>query len=357
MELKEQSILFFTRTMALGGTENVVLQLCEIFKPLVKRIVVCSCGGINVDKLNTLGIRHYEIKDIEKKDPITIINVVKNLKYILTNENITIIHTHHRMAAFYVKVLGLYKKYIFINTSHNSFFDKRLLTHYSYENCHLIACGEMVKRNLNEFYKLLNVTVIHNAVKPFDETIKVDKEIKSAKDKGKFLIGNIGRLSEQKGMKYFVKAIPLVLQIHPESEFFIIGTGDEEKMLKELAEDLPVHFMGFRNDIQNLIAQLDLIVLTSLWEGLPLIPIETFSVGKTIIATNIEGTTEIVSDKKNGLLIKTKNSEELAEKICWVIEHPQEISKMERNARDTYLNFFSYDIFSKSYIDYYRGIE
>ena len=51
MQLGDQNILFFTRTMALGGTENVILQLCEVFRPLAAKIVVCSCGGVNESKL------------------------------------------------------------------------------------------------------------------------------------------------------------------------------------------------------------------------------------------------------------------------------------------------------------------
>ena len=54
MELSNQNILFLTRTMDLGGTENVILQLCEIFKPRVNKIVVCSCGGINVEKIEQM---------------------------------------------------------------------------------------------------------------------------------------------------------------------------------------------------------------------------------------------------------------------------------------------------------------
>lgn len=121
MNLKEQNILFFTRTMKLGGTENVVLQLCEIFKPLVNSIVVCSCGGVNVDKLNEMDIKHYLIPDIENKSISTLLTVCNTVKTIVKKERISIIHTHHRMAAFYVSLLGLYRKCKFINTSHNTF--------------------------------------------------------------------------------------------------------------------------------------------------------------------------------------------------------------------------------------------
>ena len=61
MDLGLQNILFFARTMGLGGTENVVLQLCEIFKPVVNKIVVCSCGGINEKKLEEMGLFNEEV--------------------------------------------------------------------------------------------------------------------------------------------------------------------------------------------------------------------------------------------------------------------------------------------------------
>ena len=71
--LQNQNVLLFTRTMGLGGTENVVLQLCEILNPVVNKVVVCSCGGVNEKRLQTMGIKHYTIPDIEKKDLKTIL--------------------------------------------------------------------------------------------------------------------------------------------------------------------------------------------------------------------------------------------------------------------------------------------
>ena len=84
MDLGKQNILFFTRTMMLGGTENVVLQLCEVFKPKVNKIVVCSCGGVNVEKLTEMGIRHYQIPDISSKKDM--------FKITFTSQNGCILH-------------------------------------------------------------------------------------------------------------------------------------------------------------------------------------------------------------------------------------------------------------------------
>lgn len=357
MDLKEQNILFFTRTMKLGGTENVVLQLCEIFKPLVNRIVVCSCGGVNVDKLNNMGIKHYAIPDIESKSVSTLITVSKIVSRIVKDEKITIIHTHHRMAAFYVSLLGLYKKCKFLNTSHNTFTNKKWLTQFAYKHAKLIACGEMVKKNLTEVFGLQNVTVVHNSVKPFEGKILLDETIKKFHNEGCFVIGNVGRLSEQKGMKFFINAVPKILKEHPNARFLLIGSGEDETELRNITNNLEIEdkvlFLGYRTDIQNLMSQLDLVVLSSLWEGFPLTPIEAFSVGKTIVATAVDGTVEIVKDGVNGLLIEAKSSEQIADKVNWMMEHPAEKKLMEKQAKANYLKELSMDKFANNYLECY----
>lgn len=362
MDLSKQNILFFPRTMGLGGTENVVLQLCEIFKPLVKNIVVCSCGGENVIRLNKLGIKHYTISDIENKSPFSILKTAKQLRKIVKNENITVIHTHHRMAAFYVAALRLYKKCCFINTSHNTFYDKKFLTKFAYRRADLIACGEMVKKNLVDYFGFPNkkVTVARNAVEPFDGQVVKDETIEKLRGDSCFIVVNIGRLSEQKGMEYYIKALPIVLKKHPKTHFLIIGVGDLEQELRALSKQLNVennlHFLGYRRDIQNLISQLDLVVLSSLWEGLPLTPIEAFSVGKTVVATAVDGTVEIVENKKSGILIEPKSSEQIAESVIWMIEHPNEKKSMELEAKKRYEQEFSIERLSNAYIKFYERI-
>ena len=63
--LQNQNVLLFTRTMGLGGTENVVLQLCEILNPVVNKVVVCSCGGENEKRIQTMSSKHFTITDID----------------------------------------------------------------------------------------------------------------------------------------------------------------------------------------------------------------------------------------------------------------------------------------------------
>ena len=104
MNLNEQNIMFLTRTMELGGTENVILQLCEILKSRVHKIIVCSCGGVNVRKLEDMGITHIKIPDITVKRPREIFLTIKAIRQLIRQEEITIIHSHHRI------VCNVYRK-------------------------------------------------------------------------------------------------------------------------------------------------------------------------------------------------------------------------------------------------------
>ena len=356
MVLEEQNVMFLLRATQHAGTENVVMQLCEILRPLVNKIVVVSAGGFKKEKLDELGIKFVEIPDIENKSLKNMSSIMKTVKTVVKDENITVIHTHHRMAAFYVRFTGLYKKCVFINTSHNTFSNRKFLTRYAYNHANLVACGAMVKKNLTDVFGLDNVTVIHNAVKPFTDDIVPDEILLKARKDGKYLIGNIGRISEQKGMEYFIKAVPDVLSVHPDTEFFVIGSGEDEEKIKDMAKDLPVTFLGYRTDIQNLMSQMDLIVLSSLWEGLPLTPIEAFSVGKTIVATGVDGTVEIVEDGVSGLIVPPRDPKAIAEKINYMIDNPEDKKQMEEKAVERYEEEFSFDTLAGSYIDYYRSL-
>ena len=356
-----KNILYFTRTMGLGGTENVILKLCELMNKNNK-VIVCSCGGINVEKLKEMGIKHYYIEDIENKNPKIIVRTLVTLLKIIKDENIDIVHTHHRMAAFYTSLLNKISKFIFIHTAHNTFFDKKKLTKFALKKANIIAVGNKVKDNLCNFYDIDKdkVQVIYNGVEENNgEFFKVN-ELYKYKEEGYFLVGNIGRISEQKGMEYFVKAIPEVLKKNKKVKFFIVGEGECREKIENIVNDLKIRkkitLLGNRSDVINIIRNLDLIVLSSLWEGLPLTPIEVFSQKKAIIATSVDGTPEIITDEYNGILIEPKRPDKISGAILKVINDMEFKEKIELNGYKTYKEKFSITIFNKNYSDYYRKI-
>lgn len=361
MNLCKQNILFIVRTMGLGGTEKVVLQLCNILNKKVNKIVVCSTGGCLENELNKIGVKHYKIKDISSKNPFSFISTYIALKRIILKEKITIVHSHHRMAALFAE-LSSPKSIIKIANAHNTFFDKKFLTKFAYKNTVLIAVGEMVKNNLIDYFNIpsTRIHVIHNAVSPYIDKCEKIESIYKEKLKGNIIIGNIGRLVPQKGMEYFIKAAELVIKKHSNARFFIVGDGELKENLHILIKNLHLEqycfMLGYRNDVQNIMSQCDFIVLSSLWEGLPLTPIESFSVSKTVVATNVDGTPEIVINNKNGLLVEPKNIEQLASRMCYLIENTTERKRYEINAKKTFDNFYSYNKMQEKYISFYENL-
>lgn len=361
MKLQNQKILFIVRTMGLGGTENVVLQLCEILSDKVNKIVVCSSGGVHEKKLHEMGIKHYAIPDIASKNPIDMLKTYRSIKNIIYREQITIVHSHHRMAAFYTE-LAAPKEVIKVANAHNTFTDKKKLTQLAYRNTKVVAVGEMVKKNLTEYFRIPDdqVCVIHNAVKSFDGNSIPVEILKQEHTKGKVLIGNIGRLSEQKGISYFLDAAAITKKTHPEAFFVIVGEGELKAQLEEKATQLGLQknvvFLGYRSDIQNVMSQLDFIVLSSLWEGLPLTPIEAFSVGKTVIGTAVDGTPEIIRDGVDGVLVEARNSNQLAEKMNYLIENFQIRERLEQQAKKRYHDEFSFEKLKQNYLEFYEEL-
>lgn len=359
--LEKYNILFLTKTMDIGGTERVVLQLCKNFKDKFGKIVVCSAGGIYEKDLNAMNITHYRIPDFDAKHPINQIITLYKLIKIIKKEKINIIHTHHRYAAFFSKIVGWFINIKNVYTAHNSFNDKKLFTRFSLPK-YIISVGDSVKKNLIDVFNISsdNITTIYNGVeyiKPCNDDIE---EIMDWKSNKYFIVGNIGRLSQQKGMEIFINCIPIVISKCNDIRFVIIGDGEDRKKLERQIEELNiqkyVRLLGFRSDIYNIINNLDLFVLSSLWEGFPLTPIEVFSQGNTIIATDIPGTREIVKNGFNGILVKNKDYVGIANEIINLYKDRNRLQELKSNAAKTYYENFTEERMIKSYYDYYCNL-
>lgn len=353
-----KNILYLSKTMGVGGTEKVVLQLCDGLKEEFEKIVVVSSGGVHEKWLNEQKIKHYRIESFDNKNPLVIFKTLKQLLKIIKSENINVVHSQHRMGTFYCKLLNYFIDFKLVHTAHNTFYDKKLITKFAFKDISIIAVGNQVKKNLTDFYgvKNGNINVIYNGIKK-EEYKNVDY-IEKIKNNGNFIVGNIGRLSEQKGIEFFLKAIPGVIEKEENIRFLVIGDGELREPLELLAKRLEikeyVEFLGYRSDVLNIISSLDLVVLSSLWEGLPLTPIETFMQGKTIIATDVDGTGEVVRDGFNGILIQPKNSEEIEKNILNLYKNNSLRNKLEENALKTYEKEFTYNIFIERYRKFYK---
>jgi glycosyltransferase involved in cell wall biosynthesis len=133
------------------------------------------------------------------------------------------------------------------------------------------------------------------------------------------LIGTVGRLIPQKGMRYLLDAATRVLLHHPRAVFVIVGDGELRSSLEEHARlagiSNNVRFLGADRKPWRILANCDVIAFASLFEGLPQTCIEALSIGMPVVATRLKGTAELVTPESNGLLVPARDARALADGI------------------------------------------
>ena len=354
-ENRKNNILHISRTMDIGGAERIVYQLSSDLKDEFDSVHVASTGGLWESELSAKEIQHHKILDIDSKNPLTVIKILYSIGQIIKNNEITIVHTHHRMAAFYIRLLKLvHPKLIHVYTAHNVFKDKLPLYGFALKNAKSVAVGEAVNKNLKEDVGITDSRVIYNGVVLKETDDQVDEIISY----GGIKLGCIARLSEQKGLTYLLDAMSLLTI--KDIRLFIVGEGELreelENKVKELNLQDSVIFLGYRKDIVECINSFDFCVLPSVFEGFGLVAIEAFMNSKTLVATDIPGLNEVVTNK-NGVLVPAKDPAALASAIDKLATDATLRQELASQAKKDYENRFSYPMFLENYRALYREIQ
>lgn len=157
------------------------------------------------------------------------------------------------------------------------------------------------------------------------------------------VIGTVGWLLPIKGPMYLLGAMERVWLSHPDIQLIFVGKGDLENELRKKASQIGVKkrvkFLGWRDDIPEIMHILDIFVLPSLNEGMGRVLIEAMAAGKPIIASNVGGIPDLVIQGENGLLVPVKDIEALAEAIEYLLENPRERIEMGEKGRKMATNY------------------
>jgi glycosyltransferase involved in cell wall biosynthesis len=131
-----------------------------------------------------------------------------------------------------------------------------------------------------------------------------------------FMVLSTGRLAEQKGLEYLVRAAALLRADMPDLKIVLSGDGPLRAHLSTLVSQLGVErtvmLLGFRSDIGDLMAAADLVVLPSLWEGLSISLLEAMAAGKPVLTTSIGSNREVTNEGEAALLVPPKDPAALA---------------------------------------------
>lgn len=151
------------------------------------------------------------------------------------------------------------------------------------------------------------------------------------------LVMQIGRMSAQKSPFDFIDGAAVILQSHPEVQFVMIGDGPllSEAKLKVQADGLErsIRLAGHIENAYRLIPAADIVTLTSAWEGTPYTVLEAMAYAKPVVATAVNGCTEIVEHGKSGLLVPTGDHRMWANSVIEFIDHPQKANMFGQKGR------------------------
>ena len=152
------------------------------------------------------------------------------------------------------------------------------------------------------------------------------------------VVGMVACLKPQKAPIDFVKVAEAVSRKVEGAHFLLVGDGElrpaveEEVARRSLADRF--HLLGWRRDIPSLFKNLDLLALTSLWEGLPRVVPEAMAASLPVVATRVDGTPEAVVEGETGFLVEPGDVQGMAEKIAWLLEHSDEARSMGSKGRE-----------------------
>lgn len=235
-------------------------------------------------------------------------------------------------------------------------------------SCGSVCVSEGVKRFSKEYGGLPEnrLVVIPNGVDTsiYEQIQPLDRKEIGLKAKDQVALF-IGRLDAQKGLPYLMTAAELVAAKRPDWHLVMIGReGSESNWLRQRVAESPilkkhVHWMGFRSDVASFLKSANVLVLPSLWEGMPNVVLEAMANSLAVIGTEVEGTSELVVHGETGWLIPPEADQPLADALLESANEPQLTKKYGEAGRVRVEQFYtmqrtinSYDTLWSSILGY-----
>ncbi|MHA1270850.1 MAG: glycosyltransferase family 4 protein [Candidatus Helarchaeota archaeon] len=304
-------------------------------------IVVKVNKKINVKNI----VKNVKVYPICTKNSIFFIfKAIKLIKGICKKEKIDVITTQD---AFFLGLVGYLIKWKFkiplIVQVHGDVLDNPYWLKEKKINYLLNLMGKylikkadgvrVVSKKIEKYMKLQKVKRIFNI--PIYPDINDFSEFNNKKEKKNILF--VGRLVPFKNIPLLIESMDIITKKHSNLSLIIIGVGPEKKKLVNLVKkyklEKNIKFIGFVKDIRNYYYSSKFLILTSYYEGWGRVLSEARACGLPIITTDVGGARELVIDGVNGFIVPIGNKKILAEKICYLIEHPDILEQMRNKSK------------------------
>ncbi len=320
---KVPKICYIIGTLEVGGTEKQLYLLLKYmdrskFFPLV---ISLRDGRMKNEfqQISTLYVLNKRSK-FDIRNFFHLIKVIKEERPDIVQTFLFTSNTWGRLAAILARVpvviasersMDIWKKkFHFLIDIVLGFFTDAIV-------CNSFVVKEYYKKKLGPISRKL--TVIRNGIEW--QNFCIESQTHTKKEK---IIFTASRLAPEKGIEYLIQAVRILSEKMKNVKLVIAGEGPLRKQLENFTGQQGikeiVKFLGYQENVSKYISQADVVVLPSLWEGLPNILIEAMAMKKPVVATAVGGTKEIVKDGENGFLVEPKNAMALAEKIKRILD-------------------------------------
>jgi glycosyltransferase involved in cell wall biosynthesis len=204
------------------------------------------------------------------------------------------------------------------------------------------------------------VTVIHNGVEVCAKGEKKEKHASCDFSTNETVIGAVGRLVPEKGFQYLFQGAPTIIEQFPHVKFLIIGEGPFRKELEDLSRDLGIQshviFTGQREDMKTQYDRMDIFVLPSLNEGMPMSILEAMAAQKPVIGTAVGGVPVLVIPGQTGLLVQPADSAGLTGALIRLLNDPDLRTSLAERAHKLVFENYSAQVMTTRYRKIYINI-
>ena len=204
----------------------------------------------------------------------------------------------------------------------------------------IIAVSDFVKKEITEYTSSYKVRTIHNGVdcSKFEGFNRAEARVQSHAVSGELVVGTVARLFLGKGIDTLLQAASLVVKVLPNIRFVIVGDGPERDKYKAYSKalgiDNKVEFLGFRNDVPQLMAGWDVFALPTHSEGFSLSVLEAMASRLPVVVSDVPSLREMVVPGRSGYLVQPKDSPGFARAIITLLKDlPRSRAMGEANLR------------------------
>ncbi len=348
-------VVHIITSLGVGGAEKLLVNVANRQSVLYDVTIIFF-------KVDTL-VNHFDSKINVIHIPLNI-KIVRTLKKELYKIQPDIVHTHLTHADLFGSIAARKLEEIkLFTTIHNTKYRHNQLDYVYYflymglfkfivPKSRVIAISKSVEEILRSIIKLPSsrISLLYNTVSEYNRAVVDSKLIHKIKDDNRFKILFVGRLTLQKSVQTLIKAISnLPSEIKNEITVYIVGKGPLKDDLLELSKELKVDniisFEGEKENPEPYFKNADIFVLPSVFEGLGIVLLEAFKYKVPVIASNIDGPSELIEDNTTGLLFEVENYEALSQKICELYVNSSLRKNLINNAYKKYSENFSPEIY------------